>query len=194
MTTEQQAAVERLRNDSYEKDAAGDYTESGWSMRGCDESEVASLYLAEHRPDDGEPISGEYLISLGMTKSHPCDGSMLFEVVWKPTPMSWSSVKWSPVDRCVFFNGFPLPHITTHGQFRKLIAAINIPLTEETVTSEELREIDRLTADLREARRLLKVAIGTHPDSPSVVAMRQRVADFLASTAHVEPTGQVAGD
>jgi hypothetical protein len=42
--------VERLRNDAYEKDDSGSYTDDGWNLRGVDESEVAQLYLAEHPP------------------------------------------------------------------------------------------------------------------------------------------------
>lgn len=51
MTDDQRAAIERLRNDAYEKSDDGDYTDAGWTQRGLDESRVAQLYLAEHHAD-----------------------------------------------------------------------------------------------------------------------------------------------
>lgn len=131
MADEQAAAVERLRNKNTQ----------GWQYRFGppvvdDLRVVADLYLAEHRADDCESVTEDWLRSVGAVHDeHPIKWTFqrkdamdigLWHVYdgWKA--MLLHTEHWSS---CI------VRGIKTRGDVRRLCAALNIPLTEqETAT------------------------------------------------------------
>lgn len=99
-TDEQRAAIERLRrwrngepwNEVYVGSHSVAYAQ--WSD---DQMQVIDWCLAEHPADDGEPISGDFLLSLGLRRSERVvdgDDSEWFQFDWKPVnSVSWSSIQ-----------------------------------------------------------------------------------------------------
>lgn len=124
MTPDQQAAIERLRN----RAAGGTpYSRYGYLcdvVLGEDLQAVADAYLAEHAADDGEPVTEEWLRSVGFKREswHPlqldCDSDIDIRCTPELLVVGHRSDEWD------------VKANPTRGDVRRLCAAHGCPLNE----------------------------------------------------------------
>lgn len=124
MSDELLAAAEYCRDrDGYEfstgPTADGDFIDKAKA--------VAEAYLAEHTPDDAEPVTAEWSRSVGFEQISPdmltingSSGDDLIYTKW-PDSQAWGWEYWDAADRAV-----QLPPMPTRGDVRRLLAALGI--------------------------------------------------------------------
>ncbi len=91
----------------------------------CDEKDVSQAYLAEHPADDGEPITKEWLLSIG---------SAYHSVLHQFAIGKYGQIRilfWPRANRCEWFlevlkEMIEIPRQSTRGQFRRLLSALGI--------------------------------------------------------------------
>lgn len=116
MTPEQKAALERVRNSAT----------SWYAGMTLDYIKVADLCLCEHPADDDEPVTEEWLRSVGaiVIRETAAFGMLTLEL--------GGLLCWRRHDRETFYltDMRKLPHIKTRGDVRRLCRALGIPLNE----------------------------------------------------------------
>ncbi len=117
---ELRAAAERLTDpeDGIGEGTANDYVCGGFAAD--DAFALATAYLAEHPADDGEPITAEWLRSVGFV-AHKPDGLPAYAVL----PCVYIRLDGGELE----LDGIPLD-FSTRGQLRRLCAALGDPLKE----------------------------------------------------------------
>jgi len=112
-------AAERLR----EHESGGDiYPFDGGAMEMGDERALAAAYLAEHPADDGEPITEEWLRSVGFKVSPD------FEFLFIEAGLRPGTIEFDPDIGWIIFGSKATRLLETRGDVRRLCAALGIEL------------------------------------------------------------------
>ncbi len=119
------AAIRRRTNDWLGNRMYNDFVDED-----ADARLLADAYLAEHHADDAEPITLEWLRSVGFQDGHTKRRSLVAGVIYVCPPYGpapwWCGIKSSNQDVYAQITKF-----ATRGQIRRLATALSIPLTED---------------------------------------------------------------
>lgn len=121
---EQRAAIDRLRK--LREGTENPYEAIGHSWYEIDHRSLAGAYFAEHPADDAEPVTDDWLKSVGFTIRGQCYG----ELACPPGETRWSLELDQFGALPVASNEHPFRnYCKTRGEIRRLCSALGIELT-----------------------------------------------------------------